>query len=196
MAKREGRRRGRGTHGKDAGPGPGDASRGPPRPDQDGEREPVEVAAAELVAALARLDLEAALAHEAAAAASGDGDFARSLRELARDHRVHVEALNEALEAEGEPAVRPAPAPTAPALAGLVAITGPLGDEVIVVTLLGAEQLTNLGYDAALSYEWEGEIETMLRRFQQDEERHVSWLAERHDALGGHAEQPGPPGGS
>ncbi len=159
---------------------------------QDGRHE-VEIAAVELVASLAGLDLEAALAHEAAADLCADEDLERHLREFAEDHRVHVDALNEALEAEGEPAAAPAAPPGGPVFAGLVRISGPLGDEVIVVTLLGDEQLTNLGYDAALAYEWDRDVETMLRRFQEDEERHIAWLASKHDALWGHAEQPDVP---
>jgi len=159
---------------------------------RDGRQE-VEVAAVELVASLARLDLEAALAYEAAADLCAEEDLARHLRVFAKDHRVHVDALNEALEAGGEPAAAPLAAPAGPVFAGLVRITGPLGDEVIVVTLLGNEQLTNLSYDAALAYEWDRDTEAMLRRFQEDEERHIAWLASEHDALGGHAEQPDVP---
>jgi hypothetical protein len=167
--------------GEERGAGPGERS---------GDREEVEVAAADLVAALARLDLEAALAHEEAATHCSDEDLARKLRELGRDHRAHAEALNEALEAEEQAAV--APPQGAPVLAGLAIITGPLGDEVTVVTALGHEQLTSLAYDAALSYEWDDESEAMLRRFQADEERHLSWLAEKHDALGGHSRPDAP----
>jgi hypothetical protein len=158
---------------------------------EDAGRE-VEVAAVELVAALARLDLAAALAYDGAARLCADEELRRNLRDSARDHRVHFEALNETLEAEGEAAVEPGTGGAA-VLSGLLGITGPLGDEVIVVTLLGTEQLTNLAYDAALSYEWDTDTEAMLREFQADEERHLAWLAERHDALGGHAEHPDEP---
>jgi rubrerythrin len=193
MAKRDHRKGTRGRRPKSADAPPREGADPPPPDERGGDREDVEIAAVELVTALARLDLQAALAHEAAAARCEDGDLERNLRDLARDHRVHVEALNEALEAEGEPAVTSPPEPRTSVLAGLVAITGPLGGEVVVVTLLGAEQLTNLAYDASLSYEWDDEVEAMLRRFQQDEERHLSWLAERHDALGGHASSPDAP---
>jgi rubrerythrin len=193
-ARDEGKRGARGEGGEDA---RRDAGADPRPPDgaRDGDdspedREEVAIAAVDLVTALARLDLEAALAYDAAAGLCDDGELADRLREFAKDHRVHLEALNEALEAEGEPAVA---APETPVLAGLVQVTGPLGDEVIVVTLLGNEQLTNLSYDAALSYEWDQDTEAMLRRFQQDEERHIAWLAQKHDALGGHAEHPDAP---
>jgi rubrerythrin len=153
-------------------------------------RNEIEVPAVELVASLARIDLEAALAYEAAAELCADEDLERHLRDFAKDHRAHVDALDEALEAEGEPATAPQAAPGSPVFAGLVRITGPLGDEVIVVTLLGNEQLTNLSYDAALAYEWDRDMDAMLRRFQEDEERHIAWLASKHEALGGDAEQP------
>jgi rubrerythrin len=153
---------------------------------------PDEIPAVELISALARLDLEAALAYEAAAELAGEGRLADQLRSFARDHRAHLEALDETLESEGEDAVGP-PAGRG-ALAGLVGLTGPLGADVIVVTLLGNEQLTNLAYDAALSYDWDDETGAMLRRFQQDEERHVAWLAQEHERLGGESEeQPRPP---
>ncbi len=154
-----------------------------------------DIPAVELISALARLDLEAALAYEAAAGmAQGDGDLAENLRAFARDHRSHLEALNETLEAEGDAPVGPDAGVAGAVLAGLLGLTGPLGSDVVVVTLLGNEQLTNLAYDAALSYDWDEETGGMLRRFQQDEERHVAWLAEKHERLGGTTrEPPGPP---
>lgn len=142
------------------------------------------IPAVELISALARLDLEAALAYEAAASADGVTDeLASTLREFSRDHRAHLEALNETLESEGEAPIGPG-APTEGTLAGLLRITAPLGREIVIVTVLGAEQLTNLAYDAALSYDWDDETGAMLRRFQEHEERHVSWLAAEHGRLG------------
>jgi hypothetical protein len=142
------------------------------------------IPAVDLISALARLDLEAALAYEAAADATGEQDeLARILREFARDHRSHLEALNETLESEGETAVGPE-AVSGGAMAALLRLTAPLGREIVIVTVLGTEQLTNLGYDAALSYEWDDETGAMLRRFQEHEERHVSWLAGEHGRLG------------
>ena len=152
-----------------------------------------EIPAVELISALARLDLEAAIAYEAAAGMAGnDADLGENLRAFARDHRGHLEALNETLEAEGEEAVGPEAGGAGGVLAGLLGLTGPLGPDVVVVTLLGNEQLTNLAYDAALSYDWDGETGAMLRRFQQDEERHVAWLADKHERLGAERGPPGP----
>jgi hypothetical protein len=156
-------------------------------------RDDEEIAAVELISALARLDLEAALADEAAAGLAGeDAELGDNLRAFARDHRAHLEALNETLESEGERAVGPDAEDARGVLAGLLGLTGPLGADVVVVTLLGNEQLTNLAYDAALSYDWDDETGAMLRRFQQDEERHVAWLAEKHERLGAGSEPPGP----
>ncbi len=153
-----------------------------------------EIPAVELISVLARLDLEAALAYEAAAELSKDDDLTEHLGLFARDHRTHLEALNEALEAEGEDGHGPEATPAGPVLAGILGLTAPLGDDVIVVTLLGNEQLTNLAYDAALSYDWDDETGGMLRRFQNDEERHVAWLADKHERLGGTtSERPSPP---
>jgi hypothetical protein len=148
-------------------------------PDEEGA-----IPAVELISALAKLDLEAALAYEAAAGSTEQEDeFVRTLREFARDHRAHLEALNETLESEGEAAVGP-DASAGGAIAALLRLTAPLGREIVVVTVLGAEQLTNLAYDAALSYDWDDETGAMLRRFQEHEERHVSWLAGEHGRLG------------
>jgi hypothetical protein len=153
-----------------------------------------EIPAVELISALARLDLEAALAYDAGAGMAGeDADLAQNLRAFARDHRTHLEALNETLESEGEGAIGPDVGASGAVLVGLLGLTGPLGPDVIVVTLLGNEQLTNLAYDAALSYDWDDETGAMLRRFQQDEERHVAWLAEKHERLGAGREPRGPP---
>ncbi len=155
---------------------------------------PDEIPAVDLISALARLDLEAALAYEAAAERAGDdADLDQNLRAFARDHRAHLEALNETLESEGEDPVGPEASASGAVLAGLLGLTGPLGPDVVVVTMLGNEQLTNLAYDAALSYDWDDDTGAMLRRFQQDEERHVAWLAEKHERLGEAHEPPGPP---
>jgi rubrerythrin len=147
----------------------------------------VEISPAEMLATLARLDLEAALAYEVAARVVKDRELAGPLASFARDHRRHVEAIDRVLRGLGAPTVGEA-LEGPPFLAGLMQIAGPLGPDVIVVALLGNEQLTNLGCDAALAYEWDGALEAMLRRFQADEERHLGWLAERHDAMGLHAE--------
>ena len=158
----------------------------------DADRDRDEIPAVELISALARLDLEAALAFEAAAGmAHEDVDLAQNLRAFAGDHRAHLEALNETLESEGEGAVGPEAGASRAVLVGLLGLTGPLGPDVVVVTLLGNEQLTNLAYDAALSYDWDADTGAMLRRFQQDEERHVAWLAEKHERLGTEREPPG-----
>jgi rubrerythrin len=149
------------------------------------------IPAVELISALARLDLEAALAYEAAADATDpQDDLVRTLRDFARDHRSHLEALNETLESEGETPV--SADATGGAVASLLRLTSPLGHEIVVVTVLGAEQLTNLAYDAALSYDWDEETGAMLRTFQEHEERHVSWLAGEHGRLGLSPREPPP----
>ncbi len=153
----------------------------------------VGISPAELIATLARLDLEAALAYDAAADLCGDPELSRQLTRFAHDHRRHVEELNRVLAREGEPEPAP-PEGGAAVLAGIVKVAGPLGPDVIVVALLGNEQLTNLSYDAALAYEWDGEDEALLERFVADERRHLAWLAQRHEALAGRAAGPGQPG--
>jgi rubrerythrin len=146
----------------------------------------VTVSPDELLGTLARLDLEAALAYDAAAELSDDPSVRRQLGGFAGDHRRHVAELNRRLEAAGEPAVTTLTA-GAPVLASLLRLAGPLGPDVIVVALLGNEQLTNLSYDAALAYEWDDETEAVLERFAADEQRHLAWLARRHDEIAGHA---------
>ena len=157
-------------------------------PDADGA-----IPAVELISALAKLDLEAALAYEAAADATEErGELVQTFREFARDHHTHLEALNETLESEGESPVG-AEAGSSGSIAALLRLTSPLGHEIVIVTVLGAEQLTNLGYDAALSYDWDEETGAMLRRFQEHEERHVAWLAGQHGRLGLSHEPPPAP---
>ncbi len=160
----------------------------------DAEQAPeiqVRVSPGELLTTLARLDLEAALAYDEAAEMTTDEIVRTQLEEFAEEHRRHFDVLNALLEREGEVSVAP-PAAGAPVLGGIMQLAGPLGADVIVVALLGNEQLTNLGCDAALAYEWDDETEAMLERFAADEQRHLAWLAERHDALAGRAraEQP------
>ncbi len=185
----EGAGRGKGGRAEAAGAaGGGDGVRTQPAGES---RIEVAISPTELVTVLARLDVEAALAYDAAAAACGDAEVARQLRQFAGDHRRHVDALNRVLEREEEATVS---APEhEPVLAGIVKVAAPLGLDVIVVALLGNEQLTNLSYDGALAYEWDGEDEAMLERIAADEQRHLAWLARTHDEIAGHAGRVEPP---
>jgi rubrerythrin len=151
----------------------------------------LDVTPAELLGSLARLDLEAALAYEAAADASDEAEVAARLIAFAQDHRRHVDGLNALLQASGEAPITP---PAGSVLAGVARLAGPLGPDVLVVALLGNEQLTNLSYDGALAYEWDDEVEALLQSYQADEERHLRWLSERHDRIGAHADDAGSPG--
>jgi rubrerythrin len=170
----------------------GNGDRAVDRKDEDLEEVELDVTPLELLGSLARLDLEAALAYEAAVDASDEAEVAARLTAFAQDHRRHVDGLNALLQAAGEAPI--APPAGIPVLAGLVRLAGPLGPDVLVVALLGNEQLTNLSYDGALAYEWDEEVEALLQSYQADEERHLRWLAERHDRIGGHAEDAGSPG--
>lgn len=167
---------------------------GEPHEEAAGEVE-LDISPVELLATLARVDLEAALAYEAAASRLDDPEMVRELMAFAKDHRRHVADLNRVLEGQGEPTVVPQLGPGMPLLTRLLKLGAPLGPDVVVVALLGNEQLTNLGYDCAVAYDWDDDIEAMLEGFRSDEERHLAWLAEKHDAIGEHApesEQPGP----
>ncbi len=152
----------------------------------DDEEIAVEISPAELLSSLARLDLEAALAYETAAELSAEPDVARQLRVFANDHRRHLDALNRILAREGEPSVTVIGG-AVPVLPGIMKLAGPLGPEVIVVALLGNEQLTNLSYDGALAYQWDHDLEAMLQGFAADEQRHLTWLVDRHDRVSRHA---------
>jgi rubrerythrin len=192
-------RRDRGHGPRDQAPegtGPEERSRdGAPERDRaaalEGEGFAVEISPAELLTSLARLDLEAALAYETAAELSAERDVARQLGAFAKDHRRHVDALNRILAREDEPTVS-AGGGAVPVLPGIMKLAGPLGPEVIVVALLGNEQLTNLSYDGALAYQWDEDVETLLQGFAADEQRHLGWLVERHDRVSGHAASPDP----
>jgi rubrerythrin len=148
----------------------------------------VRISPGELLSTLARLDLEAGLAYDEAAEMVPDERLRADLEGFAEEHRRHFDVLNALLETEGEARVAPT-ATGAPLLAGIMQLAGPLGVDVVVVALLGNEQLTNLSYDAALAYQWDDETQALLQKFAADEQRHLAWLAGRHDELAGH---PGP----
>lgn len=190
MAKKDGQR---GKAPEGANPADEAEQREAGAPDRDDDLEEVEldVSPLELLSTLARLDLEAALAYEVAAEQTDDAELAERLGAFAEDHRRHLDALNAIIGSAGEETIEP-PAGI-PVLTGLARLAGPLGPDVVVVALLGSEQLTNLGYDGALAYEWEDEVEELLQSFQADEERHLRWLSERHDRLAGHAPEAGDP---
>ncbi|WP_041448591.1 ferritin-like domain-containing protein [Anaeromyxobacter sp. Fw109-5] len=130
---------------------------------------------AEVLAALARLDVEAALAYEAAAGLADDDETVRQLRRFGRDHRRHAEVLARLIgerEAEREPAQ--------PVLPGLARVAAGLGPGSLTLALLANEQLTNLAYEDVLAYAWDEAVERLLMELRADEERHLRWLSERH----------------
>jgi rubrerythrin len=142
----------------------------------------VRISPGELLATLARLDLEAALAYDEAAEATPEEAVRKELERFAEEHRRHFDVLTALLEREREPNA-PSARPGAPLLSGIMQVAAPLGADVIVVALLGNEQLTNLSFDAALAYEWDDETQALLERFAADEQRHLTWLAQKHDEL-------------
>jgi rubrerythrin len=144
----------------------------------------------ELLMALAQLDLESALAYEAAAELVRDEEIEQQLRAFARDHRRHVDAVGRLLEADGGAGLAAPPSRATGLLSQLARLSGPLGPEAIVLTLLANEQLTNLGYEDALAYEWGRDREQLLQQFRADEERHMMWLSDRHDLFRGRAGAP------
>ena len=168
-----------------------------PKERRDTQRVPrvmeVEASPGELLSALARLDFEAALAYEVAAELSPADDVRRELVAFAQDHRRHAGELNRLLEQEGEAAI-PEPADDSAVLSGLMRLAGPIGSDVLVVALLVDEQLANLSYDAALAYEWQDEAARTIERFGADEQRHLAWLARRHEEIAGPERGPEPPG--
>ncbi|BDG02210.1 ferritin-like domain-containing protein [Anaeromyxobacter oryzae] len=149
---------------------------------EEGQEEPL-LSDVEVLASLARLDLEAALAYEAAAEVAEDGELAAQLRRFGEDHRRHVDGLASVLEREGAAELAPSEDTVAPMLAGLARLAAPLGPESLVLAILADEQLTNLSYEDALAYDWDEDEEQLLEGFRADEERHMRWLSDRHDAF-------------
>jgi rubrerythrin len=160
-----------------------DRPRGTPAPQEGANASDPLLAPEEVLASLAQLDLESALAYEAALEIASDPEIGRNLAAFAQDHRRHVEALNGVLEAEGEGVLAAREPERMPLLAGLARLSGPIGAEALALALLANEQLTNLGYEDALAYEWDETNERMLEGFRADEERHMRWLSDKHDEL-------------
>lgn len=133
---------------------------------------------AEVLAALARLDVEAALAYEAAAGLADDAETVRQLRRFGRDHRRHAEALARLLGERG--GLEPEGEPAQPVLAGIARVAAGLGPASLTLALLANEQLTNLAYEDVLAYAWDEAVERLLVELRADEERHLRWLSERH----------------
>ena len=159
-----------------------DRPRGSPAPQESASASDL-LAPEEVLATLAQLDLESALAYEAAAGLVSDPEIRGTLGGFARDHRLHVEALNGVLETEGEGVLAAREPERMPLLAGLARLSGPIGPEALALALLANEQLTNLSYEDALAYEWDAASERMLEGFRADEERHMRWLSDKHDEL-------------
>lgn len=197
MATREGKTDGNteGTAGREAA-SDADASAGSP----DSAAELDETAATaeeEMLGALVRLDAEAAQAYLAGAEAFPPGDARDTIQGFAADHLNHVEVLVARLDQLGVTGVESSLEEMPLLLAALARMAAPLGPHAIVLALLSNEQLTNLGYEDALAYEWDDETEDILERHRADEERHFAWLAAKHDELakqeGEEEAQPGAP---
>ena len=146
---------------------------------RDSERQPeiveVRISPGELLTTLARLDLEAALAYDEAAEMMPDERLRTELEGFAEEHRRHFDGLNALLEREGEASVAP-PAAGAPVLAGILQLAGPLGVDVILVALLGNEQLTNSVFAKALAKPLPEEMRAFLVALHEEERHHLEWV--------------------
>lgn len=137
----------------------------------------------EVMTGLARLDLESALCYEAAAAVVDDEGTKQQLLTFAKDHRRHVEALDKLIRKRGAPAFSASIDETKFLLPMLGRLAHPLGDDVVLMTLLNNEHLTNSSYRSALEFEWEDDIFKVLEAAAGDEDLHFDWLVQASEAL-------------
>ncbi len=136
----------------------------------------------EVLTTLARLDLEAALAYDVAANASHERDLRQTLGRFRDDHLRHVDDLNRLLRGRGGPELGRSEK-TELLLRPLARVAAAFGPIAVVMTLLNDEQITNETYELALELEWDDDVQRVLERNLSDEQRHLSWLAEKEDQL-------------
>jgi len=158
--------------------------------DLEGEEEE----AAELIAlaALAQMDFEAAVAYAVAADNIPDREVSRQLLEFRADHLRHVEDLDRlATEMGGELPERIDASESV--IANLAVAAAALGESTAMLAMISNERLTNSTYESVLRLDWDDDVQEVLARNYQDEQRHLRWLEKNVGKVVRAAELPGAP---
>jgi rubrerythrin len=138
----------------------------------------------QILTVLARMDLEAAASYQVAAEAAADQpDVRERLMIFADEHMRHVESLDRLIRARGGETVAREEQLENPLLPQLAMLAGPLGAGYAVSTMLAQEHVTVGSYEAVLEFEWDEDALAVLGRHFADEQRHLSWLADKEDEL-------------
>ncbi len=125
---------------------------------------------------LARLDVDAIAAYDAAIARVGVDGIKQKLSEFRVDHVRHLEDLNALLAKLDAGPVAQEPAFVGTVLKAATAAGSLLGTQSALISMMGNEGLTNVGYDVALRMQWTAEERAVIEKNRQDERRHLAWL--------------------
>jgi competence ComEA-like helix-hairpin-helix protein len=141
--------------------------------------------------ALAEMDLGAAAAYEIASRCFEDEDeqVSKQLLAFRGDHLRHVESLERLAQAMGAEEIDREGAEQS-VLARLAEAAEALGPRAALLAMISNEQLTNSAYESILQLQWEDEVQSVLERNLQDEQRHLRWLQQHRDRFA-EQEQPG-----
>ena len=132
----------------------------------------------ELLRRLVRLDLEAVAAFRDAARHVRERRVRERLEAFRVEHEAHVQALEGLLrQAGGDPPRRSGARRVLNK--GRVLLADLVGDEAVLRQLQDVALTANEEYEDALRHHDLGDAEPLLRRFREEERRHLAWIEQR-----------------
>ncbi|MFZ5476797.1 MAG: DUF2383 domain-containing protein [Myxococcota bacterium] len=130
-----------------------------------------------LLNGLIQLDLDAIRAYRQALDAVSDADVYTHLAAFMADHDRHVRDLSRVIERHGGVPTAPRVDVTGFLLEGFTAVRSVTGTHGALAAMRANELLTNAGYDRALGTpDLPKDVHDLIRRHDEDEKRHLSWI--------------------
>jgi len=130
----------------------------------------------ERLRALVQLDVDALAAYEVAIKGLHDEQVISKLSGFRVDHARHLQDLNALLSKAGGQPVEMTPDFKGTLLKALTQVTGRLGTEAALLSMVANEELIHRAYQAALKKEWDADARAVLEATLGDEHRHLEWL--------------------
>ncbi len=133
---------------------------------------------AEVLSALAQLDIDAVRAYEQAIGAVGQGGIRESLTRFRDDHKRHIEHLSAVIRALDAAPPEYTPEFKGFLIEGFTAIQNLLGTEGALIGMGNNEELTNRKYVEAYEMNLSPNIKELVGHNYHDEQIHLKYLRE------------------
>lgn len=125
---------------------------------------------------LMQLDVDAVRAYEQALKHIDDPKIHAAIASFRDDHQRHIGDLSGAISSLGEQPPSLSPDVKGVFLEGFTALRSVTGQQGALKAMKGNEKLTNRSYAEALKEALPADIEAVVRRNYEDEQRHLSYI--------------------